>query len=136
MLYLYYKSNQNHLTMKKYKLSVVFTQLTDLSFQLACYCKTQGKPANIEKAYTVKRVNYYKFKDYVTSSLNVANFGEWYAENRGTVNFNDVLTNYINTTENRTAIYSTPTYIDRLLDEAIRVTRHNNNMLRKALQTA
>lgn len=122
--------------MKKYKLTVVFTQFTEFSYQLACYCKTQGKPANIEKAYTVKKVNFYKFKDYVTKTLNVTDWASWYAENKGGVYFASVLTDYINTTENRTAIYSTPTYIDRLLDEAIRVTRYNNNLMRKALQTA
>lgn len=123
----------NGQTSKAYKLIVHFTNAGALSHLLHCYCKTAGKPAAIEKAYTVKKVNFYRFKEYVTTVMNVTDFNSWYLENKGRVAFNDALTCFINASENRTRIFSTETLIDRTLNQLLNSVRYNNQLLRNSL---
>lgn len=80
------------------------TPNTKFSHLLDCNCKTIGAE-NKERSYLLKRVNFYKFREYMETVKGVSNWQAWYTDNRALPTFNDAIADYINHSENRTGIY-------------------------------
>lgn len=118
---------------KAYKLSVHLTMPGALSHILNCYCKTVGKPAEIEKAYTLKKVNYYRFKEYVETVMKVPNFSVWYLETKGRIALSQALSDYINHSEKRVRVFSATTLIDRKINDALLAVKATNMLLQSML---
>lgn len=116
------------------KLSVHYFAPGAFSHLLNCYCKTVGKPSAIEKAYILKKVNFYKFRAFVTEHLGVTDFNMWYGDNKRSVIFTDALSQYINHAEGRTQVYIEPTQETKLIDHLINIVNQNNSAIKKALQ--
>lgn len=106
------------------------TPFTGISHLLNCYCKTVGAEHK-EKSYLLKRVNFYKFREYMQTVNGVTNWFVWYTENNNTPAFNEALASYINHIENRTAVYvcKNGSKIDRLTYKVIEQGKQINQYL-------
>lgn len=115
----------------KAALQVKGYEVGTFSHILNCRCKTFGAEQK-ERTYQLKKVNFYKFKEYVIKQMKVINFFAWYQLAHGTEALTDALSNYINHKENRAGMYINPNSnnpIDRLLID----TQTTTNQLRARL---
>lgn len=112
----------------KSKLQVITTVPGALSHTINCHCKT----INCDKETTLilKKVNFYKFKSYVGTTLMVKDWADWYSTYNGTQTFFQTLADFINCSENRTCIYRNETDISVELDKLILKAKNINNEMR------
>lgn len=107
----------------RYKLQADSFAPGTLSHQLYVYCSINGKQSKVKLR---KTVNFYRFKEFVTSDLKVSNFNDWYFENKNSIIFLNALALHINKAENRNSYYTAPTPTMQLLDKYIAEVKQSN----------
>lgn len=113
-------------------LRVVTTVPNTFSHLLNCHCQTVGAEHK-ERAYILKKVNFYKFKAYITKEYNITNFTEWYFNSQANGELLTALASYINQTEKRQGVYLSPNSTTPL-DSLILNTEHSNKTLTNRLR--
>ncbi len=103
-------------TYQHYLLTVKFTVDGSFSSFFWAYCKTANMSENMEPAYIRKAVKFAELKKYVIENI-TNDFEGWFRANESTETLFQVVANFINKIEMRTAIYTAPSTSKKTISE-------------------